>query len=105
MDTADHIVRVRQLAAWCTGQRWSDTDALLTMASLVGLMARDLDQPLNLIALFDQYASVISTQVSANRGASPEFPTRPAPRPDNGPPGAYASTLASPHAKISGADF
>lgn len=91
---------VRQLATWMTGQRWSDTDAILAMGGVLGLMSREFEQPLNLIALFDQYAAAVSAQVSDNRGASPEFSTPPAPRPDNSPPVAYASTLPSVVAKI-----
>lgn len=114
MDTAEHITRVRQLASWMQGQRWDDSDALLTMASVLGLMSKQCEQPEALMALFHRYATgtaTIAAQVSADSvvsthsasdyslGDSPENQPPPGPRPDNGPPVAIASTLSSPRDK------
>ena len=95
MEAAEHITRVRQLATWMRGQRWSDTDALLAMASVLGLMAKEFEGPDSLLVLFNRYAAGVSTIASAYGGDAAEKRPPPAPRPDNGPPVAYASTLPS----------
>lgn len=108
MDTTEHLTRVRQLASWMRGQRWGDADAVLTMAAVVGLMGRELGDADALLLLFNRYAAGVSTIVSTHTdsehslrseyplGGLAEKTTPPAPRPDNRPPVAYASTLSSP---------
>lgn len=102
MDTSEHLTRVRQLATWMRGQRWDDADALLAMASVVGLMGRELGDADALLLLFNRYAAGVSTIVSTTPPAAlAEKTTPPPPRPDFGPPAATATTSHSASANFS----
>lgn len=103
-DTEEHVTRIRQLAGWMTGQRWTDEDALLAMAAVQGMMFKGMPEARALLALCHSYAARIA-EVSANGGGQPEKDPPPGADPDNGPPVAAASTKPLPVAKISGTVF